>query len=158
MKQKATLLAFLTLTLSSLVSAGPVEGARQLFEGLRELIIIIIQFTIDTILDINSFDEFLFAKIILFIIIFLVVYVAIDKNDLFGSNKAIAKIITTSISILTVRFIPEELVGVLFLQYGILGSALGMAIPFFLILFFLHQSEWGPIGRKMGWYSTGRHI
>jgi len=155
MKKKGVFAAFLTIMVSSLVSAGPVDGIEQLLEGLGEVIVILIQFSGDTLLDINSFDEFLFAKMIFFILIFLVIYVIIDKNEFFGDNKSINKIITASISILAVRFIPDELVSVLFLQYGALGAGLGMIIPFFIILFFLHQSNWGPLGRKIGWIFYG---
>lgn len=143
------------LGLTSLVSAGPVEGVRQLLSGLGQVIMILIQFISNMILDINSFDEFLFAKLIFFILIFLVIYTIIHKNELFGDNKPINRVITAAISILAVRFIPDELVGILFLQYGALGAGMGITIPFFLILFFLHQSEWGPMPRKIGWVLYG---
>lgn len=155
MKHKSTFITFLTITFFSLVSAGPVEGTNKLLGGLGDIIMIIIQFTNTTILNINSFDQFLFAKIIFFILIFLIIYVTIDKNNFFGDNKSINKIISATISILAVRFIPDELVKALFLQYGVLGAAFGISIPFFPILFFLHQSGWGPVGRKIGWIFYG---
>ena len=155
MKREGAIATFLTLMLSSLVSAGPVQGVEQLLYGLRDIIIIVIQFLGDTILDINSFDEFLFAKIIFFILLFLIVYVVISKNDFFGGNKIINRVIAGAISILAVRFIPRDLVEVLFLQYGALGAGLGVGIPFLLILFFIHQSEWGPLPRQTAWVFYG---
>jgi len=143
------------LFFASLVRAGPVEGVEQLLGGLGQVIVIIIQFVSDTILDINSFDEFLFAKLVFFILISLVIYVTIDKNNFFGENKTIVKIITLTISILAVRFIPDELIQVVFLQYSTLGAAIGMFIPFIIMLFFLHQSEFGPLPRKIGWFIYG---
>ena len=152
---KKSIPTFLTILLSSLATAGPVQGTEQLLSGLTEVITVIIQFTLETILEINSFDEFLFAKLIFFILIFLIIYVTIKKNDFFGDNETIIKIITAAISILSVRFIPDELVQVLFLQYGALGAAIGMLIPFVIILFFLHQSNFGPLPRKIGWITYG---
>jgi hypothetical protein len=152
---KKSIPTFLTIFLTSLVSAGPVEGVGQLLGGLGEVIVLIIQFISNMILDINSFDEFLFAKLIFLILIFLVIYTVIGKNNFFGKNDSINKIITAAISILAVRFIPDELVRVIFLQYGALGAGLGMAIPFLTILFFLHRSDWGPLPRKIGWITYG---
>ncbi|MFH0808360.1 MAG: hypothetical protein V1888_01970 [archaeon] len=152
---KKSIPTFLTIFLVSLVSAGPVDGVQQLLSGLGEVIVIIIQFVLDTILNINSFDEFLFAKLIFFILIFLVIYVTIKKNDFFGGNESIVKIITAAISILSVRFIPNEFIQVIFLQYSTLGAAIGMFIPFIIILFFLHQSNFGPLPRKIGWFVYG---
>ena len=152
---KKSIPTFLTIFLTSLASAGPVQGVGQLLDGLGEVIVLIIQFISEMILDIDSFGEFLFAKLIFLILIFLVIYTVIGKNNFFGNNESINKIITAAISILAVRFIPNELVRVIFLQYGALGAALGMAIPFLTILFFLHQSNWGPLPRKMGWITYG---
>lgn len=157
MKKKIYLLLPITyfLGLIPLTRAGPVEGVEQLLTGLGQVIIIIIQFLSDTILNINSFDEFLFAKMIFFILIFLIIYVTIKKNDFFGDNETILRIISIAISILSVRFIPDELVQTLFLQYGTLGAAIGMFVPFAIMLFFLHQSNFGPLPRKIGWILYG---
>ncbi len=143
------------LGLIPLVRAGPVEGVSQLLFGLSQVVVIIIQFITDMILDINSVDEFLFGKLIFLILIYLVIYVTIKKNDFFGDNETILKIITATISILAVRFIPDELVRVIFLQYSALGAAIGMIMPFIIILFFLHQSNFGPLPRKIGWFLYG---
>jgi hypothetical protein len=153
---KKSIPIFLTIFFSSLVSAGPAEGAEQFLRGLTEVIRIIFQFLFDTILEINQVDELLFAKLIFFVLIFLVIYVTINENDFFAKkDSTINKIITAAISILTVRFMPDELIQVMFLQYGALGATIGMLIPFIIILFFLHQSNFGPLPRKIGWFIYG---
>jgi len=146
---------FYLLSLAKQVSAGPVQGVEQVLSGLGQTIIVIIQFITDIILDINSFDEFLFAKLIFLILIYLVIYVTIKKNDFFGDNKTIIKIITAAISILVIRFIPDEFIQIIFLQYSTLGATIGMFIPFIIILFFLHESNFGPLPRKIGWLTYG---
>lgn len=143
------------LGLIPLVRAGPAEGVEQLLTGLTDVIGIIFRFALDTILEINTVDEFLFAKIIFLILIYLVIYVTVKKNKFFGDNDTIYKIITAAISILAVRFIPDDLIQVIFLQYSALGAALGMTIPFIIILFFLHESDFGPLPRKIGWIFYG---
>jgi hypothetical protein len=145
------------ILLISLASAGPVEGVRQLAEGLGEIIVILIQFISDTILNINSFDEYLFAKILLFSIILLVVYTVIKKNTIFGgsNNKPIQWIISSAVAILSIRYISDEFIEVILLQYGTLAIGIGMFLPLMIFFFFLHQSELGPFGRRIGWIVYG---
>ena len=69
MKKGSGILAFLTIFLSSLVSAGPVEGVEQLVEGLREVISIVVQFLSNVLFDLESFDEFFFAKLLILLIL-----------------------------------------------------------------------------------------
>ena len=82
MKRNEGILAFLTIFFSSLVSAGPVRGIEQLAEGLRETIVILIRFIGDLMLDIDSFDEFLFAKLLLFVLILIITYTVIKQNSM----------------------------------------------------------------------------
>ncbi len=89
MKRNGGIFTFLTIMFSSLASAGPIEGAEQLARGARETITIIIQFLSDVLFDLESFDEFFFAKIIIFLIIFFVVYAVLKRNDIFGRDKKI---------------------------------------------------------------------
>ena len=152
---KKSIPTFLTIFMASIVSAGPVEGVEQLLRGLGQVIFLIIKFLSDTILDINSVDEFLFAKILLFTITLLVVYTVIKKNPILGDNNLIHWIISVSISILSIRFIPDEFIQAILLQYSTLGVGLTIFLPFAIFFFFVHQSGFGPMGRKMGWAVYG---
>ena len=153
MKRNSSILTLLTIFLSSLVTAGPVRGIEQLTEGLKEVIIILIQFISDTILNINSFDEFLFAKILLFSIILLVVYTVIKENGIFGGtrNKPIQWIISSAVSILAIRYLPDNFIEAILLQYGALAVGLTVFLPLMIYFFFIHQSGIGPFGRRIGW-------
>jgi len=148
---KKSIPTFLTIFLASIVSAGPVEGVGQLLGGLGEVIVIIIQFLSDMMLDIDSFDEFLFAKILLFTIILLVVYTVVKNSSMLGDNKAIHWIVSSAMAILSVRFLPDNFVRAILLQYSTLGVGLTIFLPFAIFLFFVHQSGFGPWGRKFGW-------
>jgi hypothetical protein len=148
---KKSIPTFLTIFLTSLVSAGPVEGVGQLLGGLGEVIVIIIQFLSDMMLDIDSFDEFLFAKILLFMIILLVVYTVVKNSSMLGSSQPIRWIVSSAIAILSVRFLPDNFVRAILLQYSTLGVALTIFLPFGIFFLFVHQSGFGPFGRKVGW-------
>jgi len=134
------------------VRAGPVQGVYQLTDGLYEIIYIITQFVRDVI-NINGFDEFLFAKILLFTIILLVVYTVVRQNSIFGGekNKAVQWIISSAVSILAIAYIPNEFVQAILLQYSALGVALTIFLPLIIYFFFIHQSGVGKFGRRVGW-------
>ncbi len=153
MKKVPVVFAFLIVAFSGFVSAGPVEGLRQLTDGLRGVIVVLIQFISGTIFDINSFNEFLFAKILLFSMILLIVYTVIKKNSIFGGigNKPIQWIISASVSILAIRYLSDDFIRAILLQYGALAVGLTVFLPWAIYFFFLHQSGIGPFGRRLGW-------
>jgi hypothetical protein len=151
MKKCSGVLAFFVVMFSSLVSAGPVDGARQLLEGAREIAVIVIQFVGDMILDANQFDEFLFVKILLFALVFMVVYGVLKNNEILSGDKTINMIIAVAISIMSVRYLPDNFIQAIMLQYGALAVGITTFIPLVIFFYFLHQSNIGPFGRRFGW-------
>jgi hypothetical protein len=152
--KRVTLITSLTIFLTSLVSAGPVQGLYQLTDGLREVIRILIQFIGNTIFEINAFDEYLFAKLLLFTLILLVVYTVISKNSIFGGvtgNKTIQWIISIAVSILAIRYLPDNFIQAILLQYGTLAVGITVFLPLIIYFFFVQQSGIGPFGRKVAW-------
>ncbi len=134
-------------------TAGPVQGLYQLTDGLREVIRILIQFISETILQIDAFNEFLFAKLLLFTLILLVVYTVISKNGIFGGekNKTIQWIISSAISILAIRYLPNNFIQAIMLQYGAFAVGITVFLPLIIYFFFVQQSGIGPFGRKTAW-------
>jgi hypothetical protein len=151
MKRNGGILTFSIIMLSSLVSAGPVEGLEKLLEGARDMILLVIRFITNILLDIDNFDELLFAKLLILLIIFFVVYTVIKKNRIFGTDQKIISIISSAISILSIRYLPEDFVQAILLQYNIFAMAVTTLIPFMLFFFFIHQSGFKKFGRRMGW-------
>jgi hypothetical protein len=159
MKKIAGVFAFLILTLISLVSAGPVEGVRQLLDGLRSIIYLVMRFLFDISGDLGIYDEYIFARIILLIIIFIIVYTVL-KESLFQSyandkGKPVLYIISAAISILSIRYLPDNLIGAILLPYSALGAALTVFLPLAIFFFFLHKSNFGHFARRFGWVIFG---
>jgi len=150
---KKNIFVLLLISMFSLVLAGPVQGAQQLLSGFGQIIIIIIKFISDTILSVNTIDQFLFVKILLFLIILLVVFTVIKKNAMFGGkkNKAINWIISLSVATLATKYLPNEIVQAILLQYGALAVGITVFLPLAIYFFFIHQSGIGPFGRRAGW-------
>ena len=83
MKKKVDLLSFLTLISMPLVSAGPVEGLEKLLGGLREAIVIFIEFTSNILIDMENFDQYLLAKLLLLVLIYILVLSVLRKSKFF---------------------------------------------------------------------------
>jgi len=155
MKKTPGVFAFLSIFLTSLVTAGPIQGVQQLADGFREVLYILIRFIGDVIWDINSFDEYLFARLLLALVIFFVVYTVLRRNQIFGSNKNITIIIAAAVTILSVKYIPTKFVEVILLQYSTFAVAITTLLPLLIFFFFIYQSGFGPFGRKTGWLVYG---
>lgn len=95
--------------------------------------------------------EFLFEKMLFFLIIMSVAYVALSRIPVFEDNLAIIWIVTVSVALLSTRFLTEvTFVKTILLSYTVLGVALTAAIPFFIYAFFVEQLESGAM-RKIFW-------
>ena len=96
-------------------------------------------------------DKFLFAKILILILLFVILNTVIKKMK-FIEDAKISGIIAIIVSILAVRFIGNSdlFLGIL-LPYGVLGVAIATILPFILFFYFIHVTELGSFGRKMAW-------
>ena len=155
---KRGLILFLSSIFSlSLVSAGPVEGFQTLLDGTLDFLRVFLDFLSrfsDIVFNANQGD-FLFTKILVMLIVFIVCFVALRRNDFFGDKK-IAFIISACISILAVRFIPDnDFFNGLLLPYGALGVAITTFLPFLVYFLFVNQASLGPFGRRAAWIFFG---
>jgi hypothetical protein len=99
-----------------------------------------------------STNEFFFAKVLLFILLFVIVYVVLKKTPFFGDHKGVGIIIALVVSIFAVRFISEnQLIQGILLPYGTLGVALTTLLPFLIFFYFIHESEMTGMGRRIVW-------
>ena len=101
----------------------------------------------------NSSEEFLLAKILLAILLFVVINAVLKKIPTFSGQKGVVNIISVVISFLAVRFISDnDLVAGILLPYGTLGVALTTILPFLIFFYFIHDSKIGSFGRKACWF------
>ncbi len=108
------------------------------------------------IIGTDSFDEFLFAKILVLFLIFAVVWMVLQKSDIFKSNRPVIFIVSLIVSILAVRFMGENefLVGVL-LPYGVLGGAIMVFLPLLIYFLFVENSVPGTTMKRVAWIIYG---
>lgn len=147
-------LALVFLGLAPVVSAAPWGDIQFLQEDALYTIEQFFTPIFEVLLDTSSFDDFFFAKILLFLLLLIVVLNVLKKVELF-KEKRVAFLISLLVSILAIRYMPEEFVGFILLPYSTLGIALTTFIPFMVYFWFVHQGVNGGSGRRIAWIIYG---
>ncbi len=103
-----------------------------------------------------GFGEFLFAKIMLFFLLFAIIFVALKNIDIFEENRPVHIVLTTITSIFAVRYLkPGEFINAILLPYTALGASLASFLPLLIFFYFVHKSGMGPFGRRAAWAIYG---
>lgn len=110
----------------------------------------------EALLNTSSYKDFFFAKILLLLLLFMVVFGLSKKIPAFRDNKAVGFTVALVVSLIAVRYISEEgfIAGIL-LPYGALGIAITSFIPFMIYFWFVHESVPGGFGRRIAWILYG---
>ena len=152
--------AFFLIKLLPLVSAyGFGSGSFDLRQGSDQVIRWVQDFAtpfFEILIGDYSGGEFFFAKILILLLLFFVINFILKKVEMFENQSGVCFIIAAVVSILAVRFISEnEFTSGILLPYGTLGVALSTILPFMLFFYFLHVTNMGSIGRRLGWIFFG---
>jgi hypothetical protein len=96
-------------------------------------------------------SEYLFAKVLLLIIIFSIVYLVLGKIDFF-EDSPLRWIVATVIGLLSIRYLGEGVLQGLTTNYSVLGILLLTLVPFVIYLYFLYTvfADF-PLLRRLGW-------
>lgn len=124
---------FLSLILfSNFVSAGPVEDIKKVIDTVTESIKPIFELILGSYTD----SQYFFASVLILIIIFSVIWVALDRIDFFSENRWILWLISITVSILATRWVTsKEIIEAIILPYSTLGIAISAGLPF--VLYFI---------------------
>jgi len=96
-------------------------------------------------------NEFLFAKVLLFFMIFAIVHSVLSNIELF-ENRAVLFVVTIVFAIFSVRYLrPNEIINAVLLPYGVFAAAVAIFIPVFVYFYFVHNSIKNPTGRRLAW-------
>ncbi len=95
--------------------------------------------------------EYVFEKVLFFVLIMCFIYLALDKSDVFGDNTTLVWIITLVVSLLATRYLTETaLVKTILLPYSVLGITISAAIPLIIFFFFAMAFE-NTFTRRVLW-------
>lgn len=96
-------------------------------------------------------SEYLFEKLLFFVLVLSFAYVSLNKSGVFGDNPTIIWIICIVASLLATRFLTEvQFVKSILLSYTVLGVALTSIIPLIIYFFFVESFE-SSILRRILW-------
>lgn len=132
-------------------------GSFDISRGPTDVINFVKDFTspfFEALLNTSAYSEFFFAKCLLLILVFITVYFVLQKIDFLelGSKKGILLIISTVISVLGLRYLPDnDFIKGILLPYNVLGLAITIFLPFLIYFFFVEKSVQNPAGRRFGW-------
>jgi len=108
------------------------------------------------IFDVEQVDDFLFAKALLFIMLFSIIFLALKRVKIFKRNKPTRVIVALVVAILSVRYLKEtDFMRAILLPYGALGGSIVILLPLIIYFFFVHTSLEGGFGRRFAWFLYG---
>jgi hypothetical protein len=94
--------------------------------------------------------ESFFAKIILALILFGIIYEVMDKANFFD-NKWAKYLISIAVPILAIRFLEPEWVNTILLPYSTMGVAIAAMIPLLIYFTFVYKAIRSRTLRKIAW-------
>jgi signal transduction histidine kinase len=124
-------------------------------QGMNDLINIVVDFTepfLQAVLGGGNWTGYLlFEKLVIFILLAAVVYIALAKTKFLENNKPSLWIITIAIPLLGVRWLNFEWINFIITQYQVLAVALTALLPFVIFLFFVHGVSHSSAFRRIAW-------
>lgn len=145
-------LIFIVVLFSNFVSAGPAEDIDFAINSVRDALKPLLRQVVGNDLATNN-DTF-FAAILIFIIIFSILWVALDRVEFFSEHRWVLWLITAAVTILATRWISDEWVNTIILPYSTLGIALSAGLPFVLYFIVIDVGLKDPrfkFFRKVAW-------
>ncbi|HRZ85890.1 MAG TPA: hypothetical protein P5277_03855 [Candidatus Paceibacterota bacterium] len=111
----------------------------------------------DPLLGQSSSEPVTFSKILIFILVALVISGLIDITNVFGSyeNRWLNFAIGIIVSILGIRFIPNDLITQIALPSSALVASIGIILPFIIYGLFVYQTIKGTTFRRTAWSLFG---
>ncbi len=146
----------MTIFIAGFASAGPLDDLGKIINDFVSGIEPFAKALLGDVAGVAGFDssEVLFAKVLFLIIIFSIVWVALDRVDFFSSHRWALWLISVAVSIIATRWLTEAaLIQAIILPYSTLGVALSAGLPF--VLYFLVVNvgfkNQAPIVRRIAW-------
>jgi hypothetical protein len=141
---------FVISMMAGLVSAqanDPVDAVQKGVASGYELI----RPVLEGIIGETSDGEFFLAKVLLLMIIFAILWVALDKVSFFSENTWVLVIVSVAVSILSIRwFGNSDMIRTVILPYSALGIAISAGLPF-VLAFIIIENNFKKTMRKIGW-------
>ena len=136
--RKREFLAFsLVVFAMPFVSAAPVDDLLNVFNSIKDFFSPILQ----TVLGFNSGGDIFFASLLIGIIIFAVVWVALDRIDFFSTHRWVLWTISIVVAVISIRSFGGDsgIIQAIILPYSTFGIAISAGLPFLIYFFFIEM-------------------
>ena len=153
-KEKVTILIIIIALIIPLVSAqfNLREGTEQLLKQIQDFSEPLLKF----LLGVDSYDEFFFTKVLLFILLIVVIFSVLKNIEIFRHYLGAQWILSIIISLLAVRYlISINIINAILLPYGALGIAITILLPLVIFFYFVHNSIRHSRMRMLSWILYG---
>ena len=128
-------------------SSNPEEIMREIISQTTDFLRPVFEFLVG---EYSGSDSFL-VKSLLLIMLFIIISAVLRKTRFGDTNNSITMVIALIVSVLSIRFMPEDYVTSILLPYTTLGIALSTIIPFMVIFYFVYATQMGGVGRRFVW-------
>ena len=136
----------LSFGMSIVSAAGIVEGMQGIIEGVYD----VIEPALSVVVGETGHGNIFVAKILFLIIIFAIVWKALEQIPFFSESGWVLWVVSIAVSIVSVRWIGDsEVVTAILLPYSAFGIALTAGLPF--ILYFFVVKDFNQTMRKISW-------
>lgn len=128
------------------------QGSEQIIQAVNDWI----SPFLEVALGVSAVDKYFFSKVLVFIIMLIVVYAALNKIELFSGHRNLMFILDFVVSLLSIRYIVNtDIINFILLPYGALGAAITCFLPFVIFFYFVENNVKGSAGRRLAWIVYG---
>jgi len=99
----------------------------------------------------GGYRDFLFERIMFLFIVLAVVYMITSKMDIFKENELVIWTVTIAISLLSIRFLNDEIIKTMVLPYNVLGVSISAILPLIIYFTFVQSFHESSTLRKTLW-------
>ena len=143
----------LTLVLLLVMNVNLISAQNEIIDDTYDTLGEAFSSILGPLFDVEEFDDFLFVKAMIFILLFAVIFMSLKQIKIFKRSTPIRSIVAIIIAILAVRYLKEEgIITAILLPYGALGGSIIIFLPLIIYFFFVHTSIEGGFGRRAAWF------
>ncbi len=108
------------------------------------------------ILEPSADHETVFAKSLLFILLYAILFAISKKIPLTSTGPAWVRVVLSlAVAVLSTRAMTDEMIRGILLPYNALGISISVILPFIFMFYFLHDMVTSRVVRKFGWIFYG---
>jgi len=134
----------------NLVSARSItEDIKNVGTGVYDVVKPVFEAILGVVPEDNG-QQYLFAKVLFFLIVLSIIWVTLSKIDFFSDNSAVLWVISIAASVLAVRWIGgKAVIDTIILPYSALGITVSALLPFVLYFFIIEVGLGDPKPRTL---------